>query len=155
MVSISYELYHNDAGGELMERMDAFHPFIFLFGTGKLLKHFENQLEGLSPGDPFEFTLTADQAYGHHDPDQVIEVPIDSFRVDGELHQDLLQEGQHITMTSHDGKNHTGKVLRVKRKKVIVDFNHSMVEKTLFFTGMVLEVRDAQFNEIVNQRVQQ
>jgi FKBP-type peptidyl-prolyl cis-trans isomerase SlyD len=149
VVTVSYELYDNNPKGELLECMDARYPFVFLFGSGKLLHEFENQLEGLLPGDSFEFTLGPEKAYGSHDPKQVVEVPKENFRIDGELQEDLLIAGSLINLTAGDGTNHAGKVLRVKRKMVVVDLNHAMVDKTLFFSGVVLDVRDASIDEII------
>jgi len=47
IITLTYELREGSAEGELLERMDARYPFIFLFGTGKLLKSFEDNLYGL------------------------------------------------------------------------------------------------------------
>ena len=87
VVTLSYELFEDNSEGELMERMDSCYPFIFLYGSGKLLPMFERHLEGLNPGDQFEFTLQPANAYGKHDPKQVVDVPIDSFKIDGILQQ--------------------------------------------------------------------
>jgi len=45
VVTLTYELRDGNANGELLERMDARYPFIFLFGTGKLLKSFEENTD--------------------------------------------------------------------------------------------------------------
>jgi len=149
VVTVSYELYNENQNGELLECMDAGYPFIFLFGSGKLLPEFERHLEGLHPGDSFDFVLSPDKAYGSHDPKQIVEVPIENFKIDGELPDDILETGRLINLTAQDGTNHAGKVLKVKRKKVLVDLNHAMVDKTLYFSGVVLDVREATIDEIL------
>ena len=64
-VTLAYELYvGEDDERELMERATEEIPLEFIFGTNSMLQSFEDQLDGKSTGDTFDFMLTPDEAYG-------------------------------------------------------------------------------------------
>ena len=151
VVTLTYELRETTATGELLERMDANYPFIFLFGTGKLLKAFEDQLFGLGEEDAFEFILSPEQAYGPVHPRNIIDVPLQSFEIDGEIPPNMLVEGSFIALTNEEGQTYNGKILSWNEQTVKVDFNHAMAGKTLHFKGAVLNIRPATVDELIRK----
>lgn len=149
VVTIRYDLREGGPGGELLERMDANYPFVFMFGTNKLLPAFEQNLDGLPDRASFAFTLTPDQAYGPNRPDQVLTLDKSLFAErDGYVPPGILTPGNSVRLRANDGKEHYGKVVRPDGDKVLVDFNHAMAGKTLFFEGAVLNVRSATSEEL-------
>jgi len=149
VVTIRYDLHEGGPGGELLERMDVNYPFTFLFGNGNLLPAFEAELEGLPDRSSFNFTLTPENAYGPYRPDQVLRLHQDQFADrDGNLSDGLLTAGNSVRLTANDGREHSGKVVRRDGEDVLVDFNHVMAGKSLYFTGAVLHVRDAVADEL-------
>jgi len=58
MVTLTYDLRIDDAGGELIEQATTEKPLQFLFGAGIMLPKFESRLTGLKKGEPFHITLT-------------------------------------------------------------------------------------------------
>jgi FKBP-type peptidyl-prolyl cis-trans isomerase SlyD len=122
-------------------------PLRFLYGGGNLLQAFEKNVEGLSEGDPFDFTIPSDEAYGPYRDDAVIELPYDAFRVEGELREDLLKEGTHVPMQDSEGNSLEGKVKQLKDENVEMDFNHPLAGEDLHFAGEVVNVREATENE--------
>lgn len=72
VVSMTYELRLNDKNGESAQKVDKEKPFMYLFGIGELLPVFEKSLEGLAVGDNFTFGLTADEGYGQHDQEAIV-----------------------------------------------------------------------------------
>lgn len=151
VVTIAYELYEEDASGELLERMDVNYPFTFLFGTGALLPKFEAHLEGLSERNSFSFHLAHKDAYGPVRQDQIIDVPMHVFEIDGEIPPSMLQIGTHLSLTDDQGKRHNGRVLKINTDSVTIDFNHVMAGKNLYFKGVVLQIRPATIDEIVRR----
>ena len=64
-VAVTYDLnVGEDNERELMERATRENPLKFIFGTGMMLKDFEDNLSGLAGGDTFDFLFTPEQAYG-------------------------------------------------------------------------------------------
>ncbi len=143
MVSVTYVLRENDFSGKIIEEAKETNPLTFLFDTGKMLKAFENNLEGKKTGDDFEFLLKAEEAYGEHMPDRILELPLNVFEIDGKVDTDLVKVGNVIPMQDKRGNKLEGLVLEVSDKEVKLDFNHPMAGKTLAFTGKVIEVREA------------
>ncbi len=151
VVTLTYELRDGGADGELMERMDARYPFIFLFGTGKLLKSFEENLRGLSSDDAFEFTLPADQAYGRWNVLNVLKIPKGDFNRSSDVPDNYVKIDNRVNLTDDEGLRHNGKIIGIGDTEIEVDFNHIMVDKDLHFKGAVLAIREASMDELVKQ----
>ena len=148
-VTLAYELHvGEDEERELMERATEEIPLEFIFGTNSMLQSFEAQLEGKVTGDTFEFTLTPDEAYGDFDDEKIVEIPKSVFEVDGEVDEEMLEEGKTIPMMDTEGNRLLGSVVDVKDDVVSMDFNHPLAGELLHFSGNVLEVRDATAEEI-------
>lgn len=149
VVTMRYDLREGGPGGELLERMDVNYPFTFLFGSGKLLPAFEDELRGLPDRATFAFTLTVDKAYGPHKQDQVLSLDRKLFADrDGHVAPGLLTPGNAVRLTANDGRDHSGKVVREDGDNVLVDFNHVMAGKPLYFEGAILHVRAATPDEL-------
>lgn len=151
VVTLSYDLRDTDGQGELLERTESDSPFTFLYGAGHLLPSFEANLRGLSVGDRFHFTLTPDEAYGDSIPENIVDIPMDNFRVGGEVPENILQPGNFLTMSDNFGQQHLGKVLAYTSDYVKIDFNHAMAGKTLYFEGAILRIRKASAEEVSHQ----
>lgn len=148
VITITYELREGGPQGELLERMNANYPFRFLFGTGKLLPAFEENLRGLGPDDSFEFTLTPAEAYGPVHAGNVVDVPRFAFT---HLGENFLVKDNYVTLTDDRGEAHNGRILEWDEETVKVDFNHAMAGKTLHFRGAVLHIRKANVDELVRK----
>lgn len=150
-VTLAYELHVGEEGEkELMERATKETPLEFIYGTNSMLQSFEEQLEGKVEGDGFEFSLTPEEAYGNFEDEKVIDLPKHIFEVDGEIDEELLQEGNTVPMMDTDGNRLLGSVVEVKDEVVSMDFNHPLAGEVLYFSGEVLEVRDATTEEIAS-----
>jgi len=139
-VTLSYTL---TVDGSVADSATAENPLGFVFGAGYLLPEFEKNIDGLSAGEKFEFTLTPENGYGLPNPDMVIELPRSTFEVDGQVEEGLLTVGNQIPMMTNDGMRLIGVVASVDGDKVKMDFNHPMAGKTLNFAGEIVGVREA------------
>lgn len=153
VVSVSYELREGDNMGELVEQTTAEEPFTFLFGVGSLLPDFENNLNGLKAGDTFQFGIASQQAYGDLDPNAIVDLPINIFMVDGAIDYDLLEIGNVVPMRNDQGHLLHGVIVNIAPDMVTMDFNHPMAGKDLFFSGTVLEIREATPSELEHGHV--
>jgi len=148
MVSVTYELKYDDADAKLIEKVEKDNPLTFLFGAGKMLEHFEKNLENLSEGDVFDFKLTSNEAYGPVTEEAVVEVPLQAFEVDGKVDDKLVKIGNTIPMMDSYGNKLHGIVLEITDSAVKMDFNHPLAGEDLHFKGKVVEVRDAAPEEL-------
>ena len=139
-VTLSYTL---TVDGSVADSATAENPLGFVFGAGYLLPEFEKNIDGLSAGEKFEFTLTPENGYGLPNPDMVIELPRSTFEVDGQVEEGLLTVGNQIPIMTNDGMRLIGVVASVDGDKVKMDFNHPMAGKTLNFAGEIVGVREA------------
>jgi FKBP-type peptidyl-prolyl cis-trans isomerase SlyD len=153
VVTLVYQLQEDSKEGQVVEKVEKDKPFVFLYGSGHMLPKFEENLEGLQPDEPFEFSITSDEAYGDVQDNAIVDIPKNLFEVDGELREDLLQIGQMIPMEDNEGNQLNGIVKEVGDSSVKMDFNHPMAGKGLYFTGHIIDVRDATEEEVEHGHV--
>jgi FKBP-type peptidyl-prolyl cis-trans isomerase SlyD len=149
-VTLKYDLQVGDEGEELvlMEQATMEKPLEFIFGTNSMLEAFEKQLEGLSEGDTFSFTLTPDEAYGNYDEEKVLDLTKNIFEVDGKIDEEMLIEGTTLPMMDASGNRLMGAVVEVTDNAITMDFNHPLAGETMHFEGTVTGVREASVEEI-------
>jgi FKBP-type peptidyl-prolyl cis-trans isomerase SlyD len=155
VVSLSYELHSEDDNKQriFVEKQDAENPLVFIFGNGNLLPVFEENLSGKAIGDTFAFSIDAVDAYGEFDKDSVVDLPIDLFKQDGILMMDILKIGSSLPMADQDGNQLMGKIIAITGDAVTMDFNHPLAGKPLHFTGEVIEIREANPEELEHGHV--
>jgi len=137
---VQYKLLDADNQAEI-ESTTGKNPAVFSFGAGKLIPEFEKHLMGLGTGDSFDFVIDANNAYGPVDSYAIFDIPLDTFNVDGKADEKMIQIGNSIPMTDNEGNKHLGKITKVMKDAVTMDFNHPLAGKNLHFTGKVLEVK--------------
>ncbi|MDR1864184.1 MAG: peptidylprolyl isomerase [Bacteroidales bacterium] len=148
VVSLSYELRLDNEDGEIIETVNARSPLMFLYGAGNLLPAFEHNIKNMKAGDRFSFLLTSENAYGQALEEALVEIPLSTFAVDGEIDNDLLFEGNAVPMTDSEGNHLNGIVAEVKKDTVVMDFNHPLAGDDLFFSGTIVDVREATAEEM-------
>ncbi|MBC8048390.1 MAG: FKBP-type peptidyl-prolyl cis-trans isomerase [Fimbriimonadaceae bacterium] len=153
VVTITYELHEDDAAGGLIEKVTPDNPFVFLFGAGGLLPEFEQNLEGKIVGSNFSFAIEAANAYGETDEKAVEYVPKEVFVIDGVLAEDLLVIDNVINLRDQQGHLVRARVIEVSEGEVLLDFNHPLAGVNLFFTGEILDIRNASDEEVSHGHV--
>ncbi len=155
VVTVTYVLHANLPLKERqhIETADVSQPLTFLHGVGMMIPGFEKGLEGMKQGDKFEFDIEASEAYGENDESAIIKLPIDIFKIDGQLDFDLLKVGNVLPMSDQQGNTMNGKVLAYDDSDVTMDFNHPLSGHSLHFSGEIISVRDASPEEIEHGHV--
>ncbi|MFC2080267.1 peptidylprolyl isomerase [Bacteroidota bacterium] len=153
VVSITYELRKDAVDGSVVEQVSLENPLTFIFGTGGMLPKFEENLGGKKAGDDFKFGLKSEDAYGPVVENAVVDVPIEVFKVDGEVDKNILQLGTMVPMMDNSGNRLNGMVVDIQDEAVKMDFNHPMAGKDLFFEGKITEVREATEEELSHGHV--
>jgi FKBP-type peptidyl-prolyl cis-trans isomerase SlyD len=148
VVALSYELRTEGFDSELTEKTHDGDPLEFIYGMGMMIPKFEENLTGLTKGDTFKFQIKAAEAYGLSNPENIVELPNSTFEVDGKIDDKLLTVGNMIAMQDQSGRQMQGLIKELKEDSVIMDFNHPMADKDLYFKGEILEVRDASPEEL-------
>ena len=155
VVFISYQLAFPDEDGQpdVVEIVDEKEPMVFIHGLSGLPEAFEENLLGLNEGDSFDFSISAEDAYGNVDPNAIIDLPKSIFQAEDQSADDILQIGNFIPMTDDQGNRMQGLVVSIEGETVTMDFNHPLAEKTLMFLGKILKIREATPEEIAHGHV--
>lgn len=148
-IAVSYKLYTVENGErEFVEEATAERPFQFISGFGVTLEEFEKQIAGLETGADFEFELDKDKAYGDSEPSRILDLEREMFCINGHFDHENIFKDAIVPLQNEDGNRFYGRVLDITEDKVKMDLNHPLAGKTLFFTGKVLESREATKDEI-------
>ncbi|USQ04346.1 FKBP-type peptidyl-prolyl cis-trans isomerase [Aquirufa antheringensis] len=155
VVFISYQLAFPDEEGQpdVVEIVDEKEPMVFIHGLSGLPEAFEKNLLGLNEGDTFDFSISAEDAYGNVDPNAIIQLPKSIFQAEDQSADDILQIGNFIPMTDDQGNRMQGLVVSIEGETVTMDFNHPLAEKTLMFQGKILKIREATPDELAHGHV--
>lgn len=147
VVTINYKLQESDTDGEIIQEVKDEEPFAFLFGHDQVLPPFETNLVGKTKGTAFEFGIKSEDGYGPRDEQAVADLPINIFMKDDKL-MDYVQLGSYLPMNDQDGNQLQGLVLEINDETLKMDFNHPMAGLDLFFSGEVIDVREATAEEL-------
>jgi len=150
-VSATYDLFVGGEDGtapELMEKATIEKPLSFIFGTGMMLEAFEDKLVGMDVDSTFDFTLTAEDAYGEYDDEHVVEIPKSVFEIDGKIDETIIFENNTVPMMDQMGNRMNGTIVKIEAENVTMDFNHPLAGEDLHFIGKVLDVREPSEAEV-------
>ena len=110
-------------------------PLEFTLGEGELIAGFEQAVLGMAAGESKTTTVPADQAYGPHHDERVIDV--ERHHLPSDLHPEL---GQRLEMTRPDGTTLTVMVTTVTETQVTLDANHPLAGQDLIFDITLVEI---------------
>ena len=150
-VEMVYDLYqiNPDGSEKLVHQSDPQDPEKVIFGvTQGMIEPLEKAIDGLEVGGKFDYNVSADQAFGPYDNEQIAELEKEIFEIDGKFDSEVIKKGAVVPMMTADGFRISGIVLDVTGDKVKMDFNHPLAGKDVRFEGSILTVRDATPEEI-------
>lgn len=150
-VELGYDLYAIDADGKetLIHQTTDEEPEAIIYGvTQGVIRPLEVALEGLTPGDTYDVVAKADEAFGRHNPEHVVEVEREVFEVDGKFDSEHIKVGERLPMLTADGYRIEGLVTEITPTHVRMDFNHPLVDHDVRLKGKVIVVRDATPEEL-------
>jgi peptidylprolyl isomerase len=110
-------------------------PLEFTLGEGELIPGFEQAVLGMAAGETKTATILADQAYGPHRTERVIDV--ERHHLPPDLQPEI---GQRLQMTRPDGTTLTVVVTALTETQVTLDANHPLAGHDLIFDIMLVEI---------------
>lgn len=147
-VSLVYTLHEGDKEGRIIETVEEAAPMNFVFGAGRLLPAFEENIAGLEDGAAFDFHLAAADAYGEVREEMVVSLPRNIFEDEGVLRSEICYVGNNVPMMDSQGNRMNGIVVEIGDAFVKMDFNHPLAGTNLYFSGRVVGVREATAEEL-------
>lgn len=130
--------------GEVVDTSEGGEPMVFIEGSRLVIPGLQKAVEGRSVGDRLDVTIPPELAYGEHQKDLVNEVPASMF--DG---IDEVKPGMKF-QTNTGEQTQVVQVVSVKDGKVIIDANHPLAGLTLNFEIEIINIREANQDEIAS-----
>lgn len=147
VVTLKYVLHTNDENGEkvFVEETSSENPMTFLYGVGMMIPKFEDEIQNLAVGDKKSFEIAPNEGYGERNAEAVTQLPVDIFQ-----DQELPPVGAILPLSDNQGNNFQAVVLEVTSEAVVVDLNHPMAGRSLFFEVEILNTRPATEEELAH-----
>lgn len=122
------EVLDSNVGGE---------PLTFTQGSHQIIPGLETALNGMKAGERKQVTVAPEEGYGKIDPQAIQEVPID------QIPPDARKVGVQLQGKDGQGRVVHPTVTEVKEQVVVLDFNHPLAGKTLYFDVKILDIQSA------------
>ncbi len=145
VVTMNYTL--KDDKGTVIDSSSENGPLSFIQGIGNIIPGLETQMEGKQKGDKFNCTITPADGYGDTDPNLVQKVERSQFAESDNLEVGMMFE------VGNDDQSFIARVIGLDDQNVTLDANHPMAGQTLNFDIEILNVRDADPNELAHGHV--
>jgi peptidylprolyl isomerase len=121
--------------GTVFDSSEGQEPLQFTLGQGQLIPGFEQGVLGLEAGESTTLNIPAEEAYGPHRPDLVVDMPRDTVPPDMEL-----EVGMVVQVSGPDGGVTEATVVELTDTTVTLDANHFLAGQDLIFDIEVVEV---------------
>ncbi len=112
-------------------------PLSFTQGSHQIIPGLETALEGMKVGESKQVIVSPEQGYGPVNPKAIQEVQIDK------IPEEARKVGSQLQAKGPDGRMVTPRVVEVKEQVVMLDFNHPLAGKKLFFDVKILDIKTA------------
>ncbi|MCA9836178.1 MAG: peptidylprolyl isomerase [Trueperaceae bacterium] len=103
-------------------------PLEFRLGTGQVIKGFDDAVTGMNPGDKKTVHIPADDAYGQHRADMMVQIQREQIPADINL-----ELGMQLMMQGQNGQPIPVKVTDIQEDVVTLDANHELAGQDLTF----------------------
>jgi peptidylprolyl isomerase len=110
-------------------------PLEFTIGTGQVIPGFESAVAGMSPGETETVRIPAEEAYGPHQEEMMLEV--DRAQVPAELNP---QVGERLEIKQQNGQSVPVTVTEITDKLITLDGNHPLAGQALTFEIELVEI---------------
>lgn len=133
-VSIEYTLKLDDQ--TVVDSNVGADPFTYIHGSHQIVPGLEKALEGMKIGDRREVTVKPEEGYGPVDKNALIEVRKE------QISPDAMTIGTQLQGRDQSGKAFTARIAEIKEDTVVLDFNHPLAGKILYFDVKVLNIQE-------------
>jgi FKBP-type peptidyl-prolyl cis-trans isomerase SlyD len=131
-VAIEYTL--RDDAGTLLDSNQGRPPLTYVQGRQEIVPGLERALGGMHAGEEKQVTVAPADGYGDVDPAAVAEVPKDLVPADARV------AGTELVARGPQGPARLVRVKEVRDRTVVIDLNHPLAGKTLYFSIKVIGV---------------
>lgn len=147
VVTMTYTLTNPE--GEVLDKADPSHPFVYLHGAHNIIPGLENALAGKQANDSMVVSIQPEDGYGTRNESLTQQVPRHMF---GDTPADVLVPGAQFQAQTNGGIE-VITVTAVDGDTISIDANHPLAGVTLTFDLNILDVRAATSEEIAHGHV--
>lgn len=108
-------------------------PFVYTQGANQVISGLESAVEGMRIGETKQVVVSPVDGFGEHYPNAVQEVNKRRLPRD-------IQVGTQLSVKDKDGRDHRSMVTQINDHTALLDFNHPLAGKTLFFDLKVVAI---------------
>lgn len=147
VVSFHYVVATTD--DDPVDQSQAGEPLVYLHGHGQIVPGLEAEMKDKAAGAKFTAVVAAKDAYGTHDPELDLQVPLDIFpeHVRPQIQPGFRFRAEHPTL---QGSEVTFTVHQIDADHAYVSGNHPLAGKDLKFDIDVVSVRAATAEEVAH-----
>ncbi len=145
VVTIEYTLTAED--GSVLDSSKDTGPFPYLHGHENIVSGLEAELEGKEVGAHVAVTLQPEEAYGVRDEALVMMVPKER------IPDDALELETEFAVKDPSGAHSIVRLVEIEDDTVTLDGNHPLADQVLTFDVKILEIRNAQPEELEHGHV--
>ena len=135
IISIEYTLTLEDK--KVLDTNVGGQPLNFTQGSHQIIPGLETALEGMKVGESKHVTVDPEQGYGPVNPQAIQEVQIDK------IPKEARKVGAQLEAKDEQGRTMHPRVVEVKEQVVMLDFNHPLAGKKLYFDVKILDIKPA------------
>lgn len=132
-VSFVYTLSLEDK--EVIDTNVGAEPLVFTHGSSQIIPGLEDNMTGMKTGDSKKITVKPEDGYG-----PVIEEAIVELKTE-QVPETSRKVGSMLQTQSPDGQIVRGRITQIDGVKAVIDLNHPLAGKTLFFDVRVLDIK--------------
>lgn len=121
--------------GLLVDSSTADQPLQFTHGDGNLHPGLENCLLGMQAGEHARHVIPPAQGFGQADPAAIQILPRSDF-----ADASLLRTDAIIGFALPDGREIPGRIIELRDRDAVVDFNHPLAGQVLVFSVEIIRV---------------
>jgi FKBP-type peptidyl-prolyl cis-trans isomerase SlyD len=145
-VALDYTLKLAD--GEVVDSSEGRQPLEFIQGTGGLVPGFANAVHGMKLGEEKDFEVTPEQGYGAYNPEANMLVPPSAFPSGM-----VPQVGMSLHVQGAKGQMMPATIMEIDKRGILLDLNHALAGKTLYFHVKILALREPTEEELQHGHV--
>ena len=149
VVGLHYSLQLED--GQLIDSSEGLEPLYFLQGHGQIIPGLEQELYGMAVGDEKRVVVAPEHGYGEYRGDAQQVIDRDEFPPEVDL-----ATGIPVELYDPDsGDTIDAFIAEIDDKEVVLDLNHPLAGKALYFDVQIVDVRPATASELDHGHVHQ
>lgn len=133
--TVSFEYTLTLENKEVIDTNVGAEPLTFTHGSSQIIPGLEDQMVGMKAGDTKMVTVNPEDGYGPVLKEAIIELKTEQVPETSRKVSAMLQT------KSPDGQIIRGKISAIDNEKAIIDLNHPLAGKTLFFDVKIIKIK--------------